>query len=225
MSTGRITFESSPQVPSSIRLRAPIARTRNPRTSDGRARRQRERGRIGIVLGRDEEPGAEVQHEARAAEQGQDHEPDPEEHRIDAEILAEPAGDTGHLALGPATQPPMGRWRALRHRPPERAPGVVDVGGRRVARGRVRARGPGGGPWSGAGPGSGAAPPVGDCPADGGCSAGGGAAPRPGCPGRIRDAGGCLRTRFMFPVSVLLAAPTMRDKPDRAVRHSGLSQG
>ena len=58
---------------------------------------------LAALLGHDEQRG-EVDQDPGAAEQRQDHEPESEEHRVQVEVPAEAAGDTGDDAVGGALE-------------------------------------------------------------------------------------------------------------------------
>ena len=60
---------------------------------------------VAAVLGQ-EQPQRDVQQQADAAEEGEDHERHPQDHRVDVEVTSEPAGDSGDLAVGPAAPDP-----------------------------------------------------------------------------------------------------------------------
>ena len=48
----------------------------------------------------------DVQQQADAAEEGEDHERHPHDHRVDVEVTTQPAGDAGDLAVGTAAPDP-----------------------------------------------------------------------------------------------------------------------
>jgi hypothetical protein len=50
----------------------------------------------------DDDPQGQVQHQARAAEYGQHDEQDPDQGRVDVEVLRQAAADAGQLAIGSA---------------------------------------------------------------------------------------------------------------------------
>ena len=60
---------------------------------------------VGAVLG-DQQPAGAVDDEAGAAEEDEHHEGDPQHERVDVEVTAEAAGDTGDLAVLDGTTEP-----------------------------------------------------------------------------------------------------------------------
>jgi hypothetical protein len=58
--------------------------------------------RVALALVRDHEPGGHVEQDARAADERQDREADPEERRGDVEVPPKAAGDAGEDPLVPA---------------------------------------------------------------------------------------------------------------------------
>ena len=58
--------------------------------------------RVALALVRDHEPGGDVEQDARAADERQDREADPEERRGDVEVPPKPAGDAGEDPVVPA---------------------------------------------------------------------------------------------------------------------------
>ena len=53
----------------------------------------------GAVVGREEEPPSGVEHDAGAAREREHHEREPHQVRLDVEVVADPAGDTGDELL------------------------------------------------------------------------------------------------------------------------------